>query len=158
MLPPTVRRHLQVAAALVAFGLLFSQSAAAQGSREDDMRVTLALQKYQLATLRMDTPAIVALFTPDATIAHESQTPIAGRDSIRRFLESFAKYKMRAYTMIVTAQTVAGDSATQTGTYEQTVRPPDGKEVHVRGTFNTLWARQPDKSWLLFRMRTASRP
>ena len=73
---------------MVVFGVILSQAAGAQGSREDDMRVTLALQKYQLATLRMDTPAVAALFTPDATIAHELQTPIAGRDSIRRFLES----------------------------------------------------------------------
>lgn len=158
MLPLTVRRRLQVTAVMVAFGLMYSHSVGAQGSREDDMRVTLALQKYQLATLRMDTPAVVALFTPDATIAHELQTPIAGRDSIRRFLESFAKYKMRAYTMIVTSKFVVGDSATQTGTYEQTVRPPDGKEVHVRGTFNAVWARQSDKRWLLSRLRTASRP
>ncbi len=158
MLPPTLRHPLQVAAAVLAFGAMSAPWAGAQGSREDDMRVTLALQKYQLATLRMDTPAIVALFTPDATIAHESQTPIAGRDSMRRFFESFATYNVRAYTMIVTSQNVVGDSASQTGTYDQTVRTPDGKQAHVRGTFNAVWARQSDKRWMLSRMRTASRP
>ena len=151
-------RRIGIATVALASALLLPLPVTAQRRDVDDMRVTLALQAYQLATLRMDTPVIVALFTPDATIAHESQPPIAGRDSIRRFLESFAQYKVRAYTMIVTSQTVTGDSATQLGTYEQTVRPPGGRELHVRGTFAASWARQPDKHWLLTRMETASRP
>ncbi len=154
----TVRRPLQVAAFVLSSAFVLAVPAAAQRSGEDEMRVTLALQKYQTATLRSDTPTLVALFTSDASIAHESQPPIVGRDSIAKFLASFAQTKVRAYTMIVTAQAVTGDSATQTGTYEQTVRPPDGKELHVRGTFRATWMRQPDKRWLLFRMRTASRP
>jgi uncharacterized protein (TIGR02246 family) len=153
-----VPHRLRLATIVISFGALLSQPAGAQRAGEDDMRVTLALQKYQMATLRMDTPALVALFTTDASIAHEMQAPIVGRDSIAKFLATFATYKVRAYTMIVTAQAVTGDSATQTGTYEQTVRPPDGKEVHVRGTFHATWMRQPDKRWLLFRMHTASRP
>ena len=118
------------------------------------MRVTLALQKYQMATLRMHTPTIVVLDTTEASIAHESQPPVVGRDSIAKFLASFATYTVRPYTMIVTAQAVTSDSATQTGTYAQTVRPPVGKEVKVRGTFHATRMRQTDQRWLLSRMRT----
>ena len=57
-------RLLLAAAVVVVFSLIMPHAARAQRSGEDDMRVTLALQKYQLATLKMDTPTLVALFTP----------------------------------------------------------------------------------------------
>ena len=44
VLKPAMQRRLQVGAAMVVFGVILSQAAGAQGSREDDMRVTLALQ------------------------------------------------------------------------------------------------------------------
>lgn len=113
-----------------------------------------ALERHRLAALRMDVRAITALVPSYASMAHESHVPVVGRDSIRRFLESFAAIKVLSYDLVALKTTVAGATARQRGQHAQTVRIPDGSAVRLNGTFRAEWRLTPQE-WQIVRMRTA---
>lgn len=46
---------------------------------------------------------------------------------------------------------VAGDLAIETGRYEMTVTPKQGKAINDKGKYVTVWQRQPDGSWKIVR-------
>ena len=114
------------------------------------------LERYRAAVMTMDYDAIASVFTADAALSHETQAPIIGRDSIRKFLMSFAAYRVTAYQLVADSQTVNGAAARADGHYAQTVRVPDGSTVSVAGTFTTQWHREPDGIWLITSLHTAS--
>jgi len=118
--------------------------------------VAVALENYIQLLRRQDAAGLSELFISDATSSHADQKPIVGRAAIRALLEAFANYKVLAHEMPVTSVSVQGNRVTQTGTYHQTVRTPDGQTIQVRGVFTAEWERQPDGSWLIRRMHTDS--
>ena len=87
-------------------------------------------------------------------MAHESHVPVVGRDSIRRFLESFATFKALTCDLAALATTLDGTTARQRGQHAQTVRIPDGSAVRVNGSFRAEW-RLTAQEWQIVRMRTA---
>ena len=46
---------------------------------------------------------------------------------------------------------VAGDLAVETGRYEMTFTPKQGKAINDKGKYVTVWQRQPDGSWKVLR-------
>lgn len=120
----------------------------------DGGSVVAALERYRLAALRMDVRAITALLPSNASMAHESHVPVVGRDGIRRFLESFATFKVLTYDLAALETTVDGTTARQRGQYAQTVRIPGGSAVRVNGTFRAEWRLTPQE-WQIVRTRTA---
>jgi len=121
-----------------------------------EQAVAAALENYVQLLRRQDAAGLSELFLPDATSGHADQKPIVGRPAIRALLESFANYKVLAHEMPVTSVSVQGNRVTQTGTYHQTVRTPDGQTIQVQGVFVAEWERQPDGRWLIRRMHTDS--
>ncbi len=147
----------QLAATLLA-ALLFGACAAPATSEPVERQLASRLARYHDLVLQMDSAGIATLFTSDGSIAHETQTPLTGRPAIRDFLDRFASFKVLAYEIGADRTTVTGGTAVQEGRYHQTVRLPDGKTIEVAGTFRTDWQRQPDGTWLIQTMRTASAP
>ena len=141
-------------AALLLLALVASPATADDASSEREAGA--ALQHYVDVLRRQDAPGVALSFEPDGSMAHEGGTPIAGRAAIRAFLDSFASYKIMSHDMTVTSVAVAGDQLTQSGTYAQTVRTPDGQTLRVSGTFVAAWRHQADGQWLLWNLRTAS--
>lgn len=117
--------------------------------------VAAALENYVQLLRRQDAVGLSEMFVPDGSSSHADQKPIVGRPAIRAFLESFAGYKVVAHEMPVTSVSVHGNRVTQSGTYHQTVRTPDGQTIQVRGVFVAEWERQGDDRWLIRRMHTA---
>jgi uncharacterized protein (TIGR02246 family) len=141
-------------AALLLLAFVGAPATADDGSAEREAGA--ALQHYVDVLRRQDASGVALSFEPDGSMAHEGGTPIAGRAAIRAFLDSFANYKIVSHEMTVTSVAVAGDQLTQSGTYAQTVRTPEGRTLSVSGTFVAAWRHQADGQWLLWNLRTAS--
>lgn len=155
-----IRRHLPTLLSLVLGLNIVSGNAQTpeKATPEPASEVDSALASYRAAVLEMKSAQIAALFTEQATIAHGEQTPIAGRENIRRFLDSFAGYKVLSYDLKADATAVQDNQATQSGSYAQTVTNPENKTLQVQGTFRARWARQENGAWLIEEMRTQSKP
>src|SRR5215471_14976453 len=121
-----VRRHVLCAAALV-----FVIGAAA--SPESEVRA--ALERYVRLVQKMDHAGIAAMFAPDGEVVNPGRDPVRGPAAIEAFLKQFAGYHVMRETMVPATTTVDGDRATQSGTYAQRVRAPDGKVIDVSGRF-----------------------
>ena len=141
-------------AALLLLALVAAPATADDASSEREAGA--ALQHYVDVLRRQDAAAVALSFEPDGSMAHEGGSPIAGRAAIRAFLDSFANYKIVSHEMTVSSVAVAGDRLTQSGTYAQTVRTPDGQTLRVSGSFVAAWRHQADGQWLLWSLRTAS--
>jgi hypothetical protein len=98
------------------------------------------------------------LFDTSAEVSHENSPPVVSQASIRKFLASFADYKVLEYQLNATSTVVGGNTASQHGSYHQKVRTPSGETVEVGGVFEADWIREPKHGWLLHRMHTASGP
>ena len=137
-------------------GLLLAVALAGCATRPAPARaVGAALENYVQLLRRQDAAGLSEMFVPDGSSSHADQKPIVGRPAIRAFLESFAGYKVVAHEMPVTSVSVHGNRISQSGTYHQTVRTPDGQTIQVRGVFVAEWERQGDGRWLIRRMHTA---
>ena len=120
--------------------------------------IRLQLDRYRAAVMAMNYDAIASVFTANASLSHDQQSPITSRDSIRKFLMSFSAYHVTAYELVADSQTVSGADARAIGHYTQTVRIPDGTIVTVTGTFTTQWRREADGIWRIIVLHTASPP
>ena len=128
-------------------------SAFEAGAEQD---VEAALARYRDRIKQMDAPAIAALFTDAATISHEDQVSVGGREAIRLFMESFKGYQVVLYDIEADTTIVSGHKATQVGRYRQVVLAPDGATIKVEGSFRAEWRWGPEVGWLIRTMRTAS--
>ncbi len=120
--------------------------------------VEAALSRYVQLALAMDHSALAALFSPDAEVVHAGGTPVRGRAAIHSLLSSFTGYQVLEYSMVPASTLVQRDSATQSGTYRQRVRTPQGQVLDVSGQFEAHWLRDPSGTWLISHMLTRSTP
>jgi uncharacterized protein (TIGR02246 family) len=112
------------------------------------------LQRYARRLMSMDNHGIAMMFEPDGMVLNAGEQPIHGRKAIERFLSGFSAYKVLGYTITPLRTVVAGNTATQVGTFWQRVRIPDGKVIEVRGRFDAEWGRDASGAWFLRRMGT----
>jgi hypothetical protein len=113
-----------------------------------------AIQRYNHLLQTMDADSMSRLFTPDGNLGDMAR----GRDSIRKFLASFTNVKVLSSTLTTDSILLKGDSATQTGTYQQS-DIIDGKDtVHAKGSYTAKWQWNEPEGWLLSSMRTRSAP
>ncbi|MCX7174117.1 MAG: nuclear transport factor 2 family protein [Proteobacteria bacterium] len=117
-----------------------------------------ALKMYAQLLSRQDAVALSELFLPSGSMEHVGQAPIVGRAKIRSFLESFANYRVLSHDMTLVSVSPASTQVSQSGTYVQSVRAPDGQEIVASGLFDIQWRRQQDGRWLIERLRTSSQP
>jgi hypothetical protein len=91
-------------------------------------------------------------------LEHVGQAPITGRQEIQQFLASYSGYKVLAHDMTLMSSSPAAAHVSQSGTYVQRVRTPQGQEVTVRGWFLFQWQRQAAGGWLLEYAKTSATP
>jgi uncharacterized protein (TIGR02246 family) len=123
---------------------------------ENDVLARLSL--YEDGIRRMDFNQVADLFAPEGEVVNPGGAPVRGRETIRRFLRSFAGYKVVENTVRAESTRIDGSSAHQVGTYTQAVVVPGGTTVHVRGRFAADWQREGAGPWLLVRMATTPGP
>jgi uncharacterized protein (TIGR02246 family) len=119
-----------------------------------ESQVRGALQRYVHLVQAMDHAGIAAMFAPDGEVVNPGREPIKGRAAIQAFLEQFAGYQVINEMMVPRATSVDGNHATQTGTYRQRVRGPDGNVLDVSGNFVLDWIRDGSGVWLIQRAAT----
>lgn len=115
-----------------------------------------ALLRYEDLVRAQNSKGIAQLFTPTGKLEHVGQVPISGRENIEAFLNSFANYKVLSHEMQLSSSTASSSRVSQSGTYIQHVRTPEGKEITAKGWFLLDWHRQPDGIWLMDSARTSS--
>ena len=116
------------------------------------------LERYRTGLMATDYDAVTSVFTVDASLSHEAQTPITGRDAIRKLLMSFSADHLTSFELIADKTARDGAPATTDGHYAQTVRLRDSTTVSVAGTFRALWHLDTDGVWRISSMHTASLP
>jgi len=140
-------------AALVALALLgCASSPTPTPTREAG--VVAALAAYRQSVLDMNVEASVALMETDISLSHGDQPELVGRDKVEAMLRGFAGYKVTAYTLAADSTNATGDSAQQHGHWAQDVTAPDGKAMHVAGTFDATWHHDADGAWRIAKMHT----
>jgi hypothetical protein len=112
--------------------------------------VELAMQKYNRYILKMDVDSIALLYTPEGELGKMA----TGRDSIRRFLDNFKKYRVLSQSSKTSLINISHDTALQSGLYTQKVIVPTNDTVTVKGLFTTRWIWMDSAGWLIRRMET----
>ena len=112
--------------------------------------VEQAMQKYNKFLLNMDVDSIALLYTPDGELGKMA----VGRDSIRRFLENFKKYKVLSQVSKTNLIRISRDTALQSGLYTQKVIVPVNDTVTVKGLFSAKWIWMDSTGWHIRRMET----
>ncbi len=131
-------------------GLVITFFSACRPKEHSAESVEQAMQKYNRYILKMDVDSIALLYTPDGELGKMA----IGRDSIRRFLENFKKYKVLSQISKTNLITISRDTALQSGLYTQKVIVPLNDTVTVKGLFLTKWIWMDSTGWHIQRMET----
>ena len=114
------------------------------------------IRKYERLVLEMKADSIAQLFTTDAEIGHEDQSPVRGRDSIYSFLSSFKNVRVVDNHDQVVSSSITDDSAIVNGNYNQTMIVSGKDTVNVGGKFTANMICDKNRNWLISKMRTRS--
>lgn len=112
------------------------------------------MQRYDRFIQQMAVDSIASLYTVDGDlggIAH-------GRDSIRRFLNTFKNVRVLAQSSVTSSIDINGDRSIQKGTYRQTALVATNDTVRVKGEFIANWQWIPSVGWRIKRMTTKPTP
>lgn len=114
--------------------------------------ITRANSEFEVAMTKGDIRPIVAPYTDDAVFVGFDGTSVKGKAQIESlYRERFARSGPALETRIESEQLILdGDLAYERGRGSIT-RNESGKRVTDWARFFTIWQRQPDGSWLIFR-------
>ena len=98
--------------------------------------------------------AIGSYAVPVAGMAQDSPATMP-ETQVRAALSHY--YHVISESLIPAKTTVDGDRATQSGTYKQSVRAPDGQTLDVSGGFEIEWLRDANAVWRIRRISTSPR-
>jgi hypothetical protein len=131
-------------------GLIMTFLSACGPKEHSSKSVEQAMQKYNKFILAMDVDSISGLYAPDGELGKMAK----GRDSIRRFLENFKKYKVLLQVSKTNLIKISKDTALQSGRYTQKVIVPVSDTVTVEGLFSAKWIWMDSTGWQIQRMET----
>ena len=104
------------------------------------------------ALQRADTAAIMALYSDDAVVMMAGQPAWNGKAGIRQAGGEMLKaVKFSDIKFATSSVDVAGDYAIETGTLQLTLTPNGGKPMPDKGKYVTVWKKQADGSWKVYR-------
>lgn len=98
----------------------------------------------------MNADSIAAVYDIHGELGNIAQ----GRDSIRKFLETFKNIRMLSQASTSDFVEIMGDSAQQRGSYSQVDVVDDRDTISVRGTYIALWKWNDREGWRIKRMET----
>ena len=104
------------------------------------------------ALQRADTATMGTIYDNDAVVMLSGQPAWKGRGEIATSgAAMFQTMKLSDVKFNTSNVDVTGDYAIETGTYEMTVTPTGGKAIPDKGKYLTVWKKQADGSWKLYR-------
>jgi uncharacterized protein (TIGR02246 family) len=131
------------------FILLFLTACVSYVHRQQEVQD--AMQHYDRLIQKMDADSIALLYTADGDlggIAH-------GRDSIRRFLSSFKNVRVLKVISTTDSLTMTGDTAFQSGHYQQSGVINEKDTFDVKGSYHAQWVWiKKEEGWRIRRMTT----
>ena len=108
--------------------------------------------KYIDALIRGDTVGMLANYAEDAVVMDPGRPPSRGRAEVgANFARKIQSAKVSDEKATTASVDVAGDYAIETGSYDVTVTPKGGKPMHDKGKYLTVWKKQADGSWKIYR-------
>ena len=104
------------------------------------------------ALQRADTALIMSVYADDAVTMMSGQPAWRGKSEIAtNGKQMFDAVKFSDVKFNTTSVDVAGDYAIETGAYEMTVTEKGKKAVADKGKYITVWKKQADGSWKVYR-------
>ena len=111
-----------------------------------------ALARFSAAMIRGDAAGMSFIYADDAAVFFPNAKAARGRTEIDKANAGmFTAFSVPAFRTTTGELIVSGDYAIETGTYDMTIKPKTGKTIHDVGKFVTIWKKQPDGSWKIFR-------
>ena len=136
---------------LVAIAIVGGREAFAQTGISPNQEVWEFNQKFQDAHARMDTNAILGMWSETGVSLLPETAPLAGKavtNYIREVVARLASYKMQKFEMTFHDVRVCGDWATEWAIEHQVIRPPDDKPVIDNwGKIALVLHREADGKW-----------
>jgi len=156
-------RHLTIIAVLCAVlaslsGCLMAARHIYRATTTDpaESQLRAALERYQGLVLNTDVSRLADMFEAQGELSRDDQKPQVGHDAIAAALKAqFALAQPVEFELHAASTSVQTGSATQRGSYRQTLHAADGAAIKEEGSFDAQWQHQPDGRWLLRRMHTA---
>jgi ketosteroid isomerase-like protein len=105
---------------------------------------------YDNYLVQMDTDSLALLYAQNGKLGEVA----TGRDSIRKFLQTFSNYKVLSNTSTTDSVKIIADTATQVGTYKQVTITPQKDTAHVQGSFHAKWVFYKKEGWKIQKMKT----
>ena len=104
------------------------------------------------ALTREDAAAQSALYAPDGIIMMSGMPAWKGKAGIEQNAkELFGQVDVKDFKFTTADVAVSGDLAVETGTYTMTITPKGGKPMPDTGKYITVWKRQGDGTWKIYR-------
>ena len=104
------------------------------------------------ALTREDAAAQSANYSSDAMVMMANMPAWKGQAEIQtKAGELFQAWDVKDPKFTTESVEISGDLAVETGTYSMTLTPKDGKPMADNGKYITVWKRQADGSWKIFR-------
>jgi uncharacterized protein (TIGR02246 family) len=101
---------------------------------------------------RADTAVLSASYDNDATVMMTGSPAWRGHaDIMKQGAEFLQNVKFSDVKFNTANVDVGGDYAIETGTYEMTVTPKGAKPMPDKGKYVTVWKKQADGSWKVYR-------
>jgi len=108
--------------------------------------------KFIDAMIRGDSAGMVANYADDAVVMDPGAPASRGRGEIgARFAKKLQSAKVSDEKATTASVDVAGDYAIEAGTFDVTATPKGGKPTHSTGKYLTVWKKQADGSWKIYR-------
>lgn len=145
-------------AVLVACALALSGCATKVDTRADRAAVDAGLQRYSQLITAMDSAGIAAMFAPDGEVTNPSTPPVHGREAIKAYIASFSDFHVLSNADVSTSILIDGNTAEQIGTYQQSVRSPQGHLFDVSGRLEIEWVKDASGQWLIQQLATFPNP
>ena len=120
------------------------------GTSHKESEVEAAMKRYDDLIVRMDADSLALLFEPDGELGEMAK----GRDSIRRFLQSFTNVKVLSNLSTSESVELNADSAVQKGHYSQIAVINNRDTLKPTGAYTGHWHWSPDQGWLIRKMET----
>jgi ketosteroid isomerase-like protein len=125
-------------------------SACRQPATHSPAAIEAAMSHYDSLIRKTDADSIAWIYTADGWLGNIAH----GRDSIRRFLQTFKNVRVLQVASTTKNITITVDTAIQTGGYTQTALVNDKDTVHVKGSYEAQWAWSEKEGWKIRRMTT----
>ncbi|UII30674.1 DUF4440 domain-containing protein [Fulvivirga ulvae] len=115
---------------------------------QEQKKVFSTIEKMVTAFQNQDIESVLSTYEPDAIVMFEPQTPVSGRDMLRKAFTEFAAIKPR-YTFNGHEIYIAGNIATHLAPWTMVGYLPDGNKIEQSGLSIAVLRKQTDGTWLM---------